>query len=406
MSSWPGGSFGSGHSGGATRASGDGSTGSLADPDVTFDDDDALNASLVGIGSDDDPEAETPTLRSLAAEDEDDFDLDPSVTGAMPQAATGAMPQAAPPAPNLLTPMAPTTTPLGEPEHSRWARPSTEVRPGTDTRGSQPDAAPSHVDTAFGQDADSSFSAPASYSAPAEHDDAGLDPADLSAAEGTDPRGAASVDEVEASLDMFSRDWSPASGFADPQGTVRIWLDDQQRISRVRLSPNWRERLHGTRGLEMVFTVVFLAINEHIPAEVPMPALALDDETRQARHPLSWEAMNALHQRDQELLEQLADLPPEGYGRWVGDQAVGHSREGSTSIALTPQGQLQSVHFSKSFVDEAPVEAIEASVIEAHRDAQAHYEPPVYEPGEADRLTNALQENRLELLAMMRRGFQ
>ena len=197
--------------------------------------------------------------------------------------------------------------------------------------------------------------------------------------------------------------WTAARGFSDPQGAVRVWVDDTVTMSKVRMSPSWRDRV-GRNGLEAAFGLVFLQINNYFRDLSPAESLAADDRT--ARRPLHWDTMWDLCQRNERIRSQLAGLGPESNGRWIGAPATGIAPDRSVAITLNLHGQLDRIEFAKQWLEGARIRQISDAVVRAHQDAKARFVPPTYEEGERDRLQNEMSDNRHELLAMMRRGFK
>lgn len=197
--------------------------------------------------------------------------------------------------------------------------------------------------------------------------------------------------------------WTAASGFSDPHGAVRVWVDDDVIISKVRMAPSWRERV-GSGGLEAAFGLAFLQINNYFRDDTPEESLSGDD--REARQPLGWHAMYELTLRNRRIREQIASLGPEASGRWVGESVTGVSHDKLVGITLDLHGKLERIEFSKSALDGARIKQISDAVVKAHREARARFVPPHYEEGLRDELLKEVADNRNELLAMMRRGFK
>lgn len=197
--------------------------------------------------------------------------------------------------------------------------------------------------------------------------------------------------------------WTAARGFSDPQGAVRVWVDENVTMSKVRMSPSWRDRV-GRNGLEAAFGVVFLQINNYF--RDLKPAESIESDNRTAKRPLHWDTMWELTQRNERIRTQLASLGPEAAGKWIGQAATGVAPDRSVAIVLNLHGQLDHVEFGKQWLEEARIRQISDAVVRAHVDAKSRFVPPVYEEGERDRLQNEMSDNRNELLAMMRRGFK
>lgn len=218
------------------------------------------------------------------------------------------------------------------------------------------------------------------------------------------PRGSFGEEEPdEADALEPSGPWTAARGFSDPHGAVRVWVDDEVTINKVRMSPSWRERV-GRGGLESAYGLVFLQINNYFRDLVP--AQSLESDNRTARRPLHWDSMWELCQRNDRIRAQLEQLGPEGDGKWIGHPATGVAPDRTVAITLDLHGRLERIEFRKQWLEQARIRQISDAVVRAHQDAKARFVPPVYEEGERDRLQNEMSDNRNELLAMMRRGFK
>ena len=214
-----------------------------------------------------------------------------------------------------------------------------------------------------------------------------------------DPRGE-SADEDE----LFSTGpWTAEAGFTDPSSSVRVWVDEEQIISKVRISPSWRERV-GSGGLEQAFGLCFLQINNYF--REPSPATSMEGDDRFAKMPLRSSDMVAIIRRNDEIRSHLKTLGPEAQGNWKGSPSVGVTPDKSVALTLDLHGKLARIEFNSAWLEQARVRQISNAVVRAHREARALFVPPTYEEGERDRLTAEMVDNRKELLAMMRRGFK
>lgn len=197
--------------------------------------------------------------------------------------------------------------------------------------------------------------------------------------------------------------WDPTSGFPDGLGVLRIWIDDEGRITKVRLSPSWREKL-GKTPLAVAFGQSFTYINSWARPEAKGVDLSADD--RQASQPFGWEQIDRIARRTTQLQEQLDSLGPEAEGQLRGRKVVGESPDKLCAITLELNGELGGIQFNGRKLAESRVRDVTDAVVKAHAAALAEFEPGEYVAGEADRLRNELQGLRNEALAMMRRGFR
>lgn len=215
-------------------------------------------------------------------------------------------------------------------------------------------------------------------------------------------RRAVAPGQDEDDLEQDDDEWEPSMGFPDPQGVLRVWLDDEGVLERVRLSLHWRSRL-GDHPLEDAFDFAFLLVNNF--RRERDHRLLHEPEEQPALEPLSWEAMSRIRGRRREIHQRLSELGEAGATAIEGHETVGTGARGKVRLGLDLDGLIQGVRFDQAWLEQARAREIGDAVVEAHRDAVARYEPPEVELGERERLVNELTGLRNELTAMMRRGF-
>ncbi|MGA4507200.1 hypothetical protein ACQB6R_05745 [Propionibacteriaceae bacterium G1746] len=198
--------------------------------------------------------------------------------------------------------------------------------------------------------------------------------------------------------------WTPEAGFPDTFGVLRLWVDDTKLITKVRLSPSWREKL-GKRPLTHAFAQAFSFINSYDP-DTSDSGLLDTDKSREAKYPLSWDRLDHLTRESARVSDRIDTLGDGGRGHWEGKPAVGESPDRLAAIELTLEGDLASVVFHPQKLDEARIRQVTDAVVRAHANARANFVPGRYVPGERDELTAQLNDIRQEMLAMMRRGFR
>lgn len=212
-------------------------------------------------------------------------------------------------------------------------------------------------------------------------------------------------DEAELySTDRNNGPWTPEFGFNDPTAMVRVWVDEDQVINKVRINPAWREKIKDAGRLQQAFGTIFLQINNYYR---PSPdSIVVESDQREAREPLSWDSMMRIHREHERLQQEFEALGPESSGTWQGQETMGSSKKNHVQITLDLHGKLARIVIDPKFLEQSRVKEVSDAVIQAHRAAHDAYQPATYEPGERDRVMDELQDNRLELLAMMRRGFK
>ncbi len=207
-------------------------------------------------------------------------------------------------------------------------------------------------------------------------------------------------------------DWTPEQGYPDSSQSVRIWVDDARRLTKVRLSNRWRERAKGT-SLASMFDEAFLLASAQIGDESSalMPAdlmgdSTIDDEPVEA---LSWDAVAAALSRVDELRSRMAELDAKPAdqiepSRYVGAEAVGLSDNRMVEVTLDLHGATRRITFNDPWLNQSRVTEVCDAVMQAHRAAYAAYQPPTFEIG--DEMKLALEAHRLsrQTLALMRQG--
>lgn len=138
---------------------------------------------------------------------------------------------------------------------------------------------------------------------------------DESAGHCVDEPLAVEIDEVDTGADDLlapvgaGEQWTPEQGYPDSSLSVRIWVGDDKRLTKVRISNRWRDRAKGTT-LSNMFDEAFLLANASIGS--PLPAMAEGSEEPESSDWVSWDSLAAL-MAELDLVAQeeaaLDDLP-------------------------------------------------------------------------------------------------
>lgn len=208
----------------------------------------------------------------------------------------------------------------------------------------------------------------------------------------------------EFDLDHFGDDeeWDPSMGFPDPYGVLIVWVDEDNLINRVRISPHWRTKL-GQHTLLDAIGPVFLMINNH---QESVQSADLEIDEVEAPGPLTWEGLAELREQAAELSAQLDALPEGVRAQYQGEWTHGDGLKGKVRIVLNPLGRLATIGFDEKWLATARIKELSDGIVEAHRAARAAHQPPTIEPSERDVLIAQLTTTRNQLAAMIRRGFQ
>lgn len=221
--------------------------------------------------------------------------------------------------------------------------------------------------------------------------------------------GVEGSDEVDALVDE-GEDWTPAQGYPDSSQSVRIWVDDEHRLTKVVISNKWRDRAKGT-SLSSMFDEAFLLATAQLGDgdAIAMPQDLDTEPEPQSGEPLSWDGVLEALRRVDEFNAAVAELeakPEEEVvpSRWVGAEAVGSSQNRMVQVTLDIHGHTRQVQFNEGWLLQSRVSEVCDAVMQAHQQAYADYQPPTYEQG--DRMRLAIEGHRLtqQTMSLMRQG--
>lgn len=163
-------------------------------------------------------------------------------------------------------------------------------------------------------------------------------------------------------------------GFGGGDGIVRIWFGEDGRLSKVRVSPVWYQRLQGSDTLEGAFHQAFrlsgmrVASAEPLAAAEPEPERLFTDVPEPTsenieRHLQLMFALQREWRQEMEAAEAPAPRPP----------ARGKS-EGVT-VTLDDAGHPAHIEFDQMWLDDAQVGPLCVHVMEATHKAYQRYVP-------------------------------
>ncbi|MBB1509141.1 hypothetical protein [Tessaracoccus sp. MC1756] len=206
-----------------------------------------------------------------------------------------------------------------------------------------------------------------------------------------------------------SHEWHPSHGFADARLAVRIWVDeDVRQLTKVHVSPRWREILGPNRTLEDAFEEAFFAASlRSAGASDPLDFTVLPEPTPDPESTLTWDDFDAVQERIVALGERQAALRdrPDHEIRWAdidGEKTV--AQRGPVSVSLTWSGLAEAVRFDRNWLRTATPEHISAAVLQTARSAYANYHPPHFVPGEHEELAGEFFQAQRDLLTIMAKG--
>lgn len=201
-------------------------------------------------------------------------------------------------------------------------------------------------------------------------------------------------------------EWTPDQGYPDSSLSVRVWVDDDKRLTKVRISNRWRDRARGT-SLSSMFDEAFLLANATLGSSTP----PIDDPSDGggSTEALSWESLDAIVAETARLAEESAaldQLPADQVApnRWVGSPVEAYSANQMVVVRLSIHGRTEKVAFSEPWLRQARVAEVCDAVLEAHRAACAQFVPAVFEAGDRQRLADRytrLQNQSMALLSAL-----
>ncbi len=198
-------------------------------------------------------------------------------------------------------------------------------------------------------------------------------------------------------------DWSPADGYPDGTMSLRVWVDEAGRLTKVAISNRWRERSKGA-SLTDLFEQAFSLANARVGVRLVEPGLP---EVESTSEELSWDSLDDLLELSFQLDDEarrLDRLPEEQVKQstWVGTPAEGHSENGMVTVRLTLSGVTERVEFNRKWLDGTRVSELMDAVVQAHEQAYAAYVPPTFAPGDRARLAAGHRRIRNQVVALMR----
>lgn len=193
-------------------------------------------------------------------------------------------------------------------------------------------------------------------------------------------------------------------GFADPDRIVRVWVEDN-RLTKVRVSPVWFRRVMGEDTLENHFRQAFAEASfslASVPDESTAPVdededgLADDDAAFDQLPRLSKASLAAfgeLFAQVERRIDEAVDSSAPGRAE-PAPPTVGTAQ--GVTVVLDARGRACDVQFEEDWLDEAQVGAIGSAVLAAAQDAYARHG----DTGDAHpELDDLLEERRLLMAA-------
>lgn len=195
---------------------------------------------------------------------------------------------------------------------------------------------------------------------------------------------------------------SEEGGVSDPTGSVQLWFDDDRRVTQVRVSNRWRERL-GKQTLDEVL----LALLKSSQAKAGGPVWQDSRGAEPAATALSAEALERLVEQTSLLDAEARDLGARDDvvpTRYAGQGAQGASENTMVAVEIDLHARTTKVTVNPKWVANAKTVDIRDAILQAHQAAYAGWTPPEVVPGDWDKLNAKRSEITHEIMAMFRHG--
>lgn len=204
-----------------------------------------------------------------------------------------------------------------------------------------------------------------------------------------DERHDSDTDDVEDMHEEQGGDDTPADwsvmgdgSASDSQGIVRVWVEEN-RITKVRVSPRWHSRLQ-RRTLDDCFMQALMNANLHVASVEPPEVRTYDDADFSGLPPFSQRSFAAfqhafddVERRWDEALERREEKVP------LPRPATTGKSKGVT-VSLTDDGIANAVTFDTKWLDTAQAGDICTHVVRAAENAYARFIPAEEDRSEID----------------------
>ncbi len=217
-------------------------------------------------------------------------------------------------------------------------------------------------------------------------------------------------DDDAANVELFDDelidDDEGDGGIGGGNGIVRIWVEDDGRISKVRVSPVWFQRLGPGRTLEQAFLEAFGKARMRVAEPGVVESPSFDDADFGEIPPLTPEnislyvrMMNDHRERWLALVEEAAQEPPAPVPTFRGKSA-------GVVVTLTDAGFPSQVEFDEKWLDDAQVGSICINVSAAATKAYEQFERYVPEANERDEEIRTMEAELEYMMAGFYRLFE
>lgn len=194
-------------------------------------------------------------------------------------------------------------------------------------------------------------------------------------------------------------------GIGGGNGIVRIWVEDDGRMSKVRVSPVWFQRLGPDQTLELAFQDAFAKARMRVAERGTVESTSFDDADFGEIPPLTPEnislyvrMMNDHRKRWLALVEESVKEPPAPVPTFRGKSA-------GVVMTLTNAGFPSRVEFNQKWLDDAQVGSICINVSAAAAKAYEQFEQYVPETNERDEAIRTMEAEQEYMMAGFYRLF-
>ena len=191
-------------------------------------------------------------------------------------------------------------------------------------------------------------------------------------------------------------------GISGGNGIVRIWFDEHDKLTKVRVSPVWFKRLGPGHTLEQAFYEAFARVRLRVAEDVTVEPISVDEADFGEIPPLTPENISAYVEMMSEHRERWLAKVEEASHEPPAPEPTFTAKSSGVTLTLAASGLPKKVEFDEAWLDEAQVGSICSNVSAAAYKAYEQFEQYVPEPNERDEELRTMAAEQEYLLA----GFQ
>lgn len=203
----------------------------------------------------------------------------------------------------------------------------------------------------------------------------------------TAPQGSGD-DEAGPEPDWRDSDLPEGTTESDIVGIGHLWLTPEGRLAKIRISNRWRERC----GKTPLGTMLIAGFKLRQKEASGNGSIGLDSQLVDTTEPVDQTFLARWFDTILETQRQEAKLDADGGvekhgGKWVqSSDNRGSAAQGKVTVRLGKGARTTAITIDEEWARKTRVSELCDAIQEAHDDAYARFEEPVYQPGEYGRL--------------------